>query len=331
MSFPLPGFIQLYPTTRCNQSCDFCFNHPYSSPRDHPADLSYEKALTLAAILEGQGVGVIDLMGGEPTMLPWIADFAGTILNRGMRLNISTNGSNFEAISRICDLDPAGLTIGVSLEGSSDHLHNSVTKSSHFKTALNGLQALLHSGLDPLVKTVITRSTMNDVQNIIDLVGTLGVRRYYLIHLDVLSRDTSLLKKALAYRDFILFYEKIRRSNPGMEVFKVHASCFDKSSLPGGVRCAGGVRKVSVLPDGSVFPCNLFHRFGEFRLGNIFEDDFSAIWNNPLLERFRKYGENQCEVDGCSNRADCTGGCPAHGYYHHGDTERCDIRCSKPR
>ncbi len=112
-----------------------------------------------------------------------------------------------------------------------------------------------------------------------------------------------------------------------MEVHRVNASCFDKNSLPPGARCAGGVRKLSIMPDGTVFPCNLFHDCKGFEAGNIFRDRFSDIWEHPVLGLFRGHKKNSCNISDCNNLTSCTGGCPAHGYYHYGNTEMPDIRC----
>lgn len=330
MSFPLPEFIQLYPTTRCNQHCYFCFNNPSLARVDNAFDLPYERALTLLDILGANSVKEIDIMGGEPLILPWMPDFIEIALEKRMTVNISTNGSNAEAFSRLKNVDPRKCTIGISLEGSKSESHNVITNSSHFDVAVKSIESLVSFGLDPVVKTVITRSNLHDLQNIIDLVKGIGVRRYYLIHMDLMSGNTSLMKDAMDFINFERCYQFFRRANPDMGIFKVHASCFHRNLLPDGVRCAGGVRKISISPDGSVFPCNLFHGFGEFNLGNIFESDLSSLWNGPKLTPFREYRGNRCENGHCANRALCTGGCPAHGYYHHGDTEHMDIRCTLP-
>ncbi|MBI5638925.1 MAG: SPASM domain-containing protein, partial [Nitrospirae bacterium] len=164
-------------------------------------------------------------------------------------------------------------------------------------------------------------------QEIAKLLRNLGIKRYYLIHMDLLSKDLSIRKEALAYQEFIHFHDAVRQANSDMGIFRVHASCFDKKKLPAGVRCAGGVRKLSVMPDGSVFPCNLLQGFVEFNVGNIFNDSFADIWNSAQLDLFRRYDRNRCSSEECLNKQMCTGGCPAHGYYHCGNPEGMDIRC----
>ena len=323
MEFQPPKYIQLYPTTRCNQRCSFCFN-PESGPAP---DLTFKNALLLLDILSDNEVNNIDIMGGEPFLVPWIADFIETGISKGMHINISTNGSMPDLVERFKGTSPDQFNIGVSLEGSSAEKHNKLTGSHNFGSAIESIKKLVGFALDPIVKTVLNPETADDVQAIVNLIREIGVSRYYIIHMDILSKKKTVIKNAVHYTAFVEFYEKIREKNSDIAVHRVNDSCFDRNSLPPGVRCAGGVRKLAVMPDGAVFPCNLFHNIKGFEIGNIFRDSFTDIWRHPLLDRFRRHQENNCRIHTCKNRSSCTGGCPAHSHYYFGDPNVGDIRC----
>jgi radical SAM protein with 4Fe4S-binding SPASM domain len=323
MRLPPPRFIQFYPTFRCNQKCSFCFNGPSQN-----AEMSFTSALRLIGILSRNGIGELDVMGGEPLLLDWMPDFAEAALAQGLSLNLSTNGSDPERIGRLRGLPgKKNISIGVSLEGSTQEKHRRLTASGHFSALLESIAALTSAGFSPVVKTVVSRETMDDIPAIADLLKKKGIHRYYLIHMDLLSDSRSMRSAATGYPEFLAFYEAVRVANPDISVLRVNASCFEKNTLPAGMRCAGGVRKLAVMPDGSVYPCNLFHRVESFRLGNIFETDIPAIWRHPRLDLFRRRVRNSCAVTGCTNRASCTGGCPAHGYFHYGKPSATDPRC----
>jgi radical SAM protein with 4Fe4S-binding SPASM domain len=49
---------------------------------------------------------------------------------------------------------------------------------------------------------------------------------------------------------------------------------------------------------------------------------------SPKLDFFRHFDRNRCRVEGCTNFPACTGGCPAHGYFHGPDLQGTDIRCA---
>lgn len=331
MVVPAPGYVQLYPTVRCNQRCFFCFNASYSrqssSGRDTLKDLSFRESLELLHILADQGTGEIDIMGGEPMLMSWMPGFAKKAGEMGFKVNISTNGSRPERIVRLEEGDSERITVGLSLEGSTEKKHNAITGSSHFSLAMDTIDTILSLGLDMAVKTVVSRTTMPDIPNIIRLLREMGVRRYYLIHMDVLTRKRAMMKESLSYPEFSFFHNKMRDENRDMEISDVSASCFTKELIGSHARCSGGVNKLSILPDGSAFPCNLFHRFPEFCVGNILHGDFSSLWSNARLDIFRKPPGLVCSDIACTNRNSCTGGCPAHIYHHYGRLSGCDVRC----
>ncbi|MBI5102196.1 MAG: radical SAM protein [Nitrospirae bacterium] len=323
MNFHLPQYIQLYPTVRCNQRCSFCFNG--DSPK--MPDLAFEDALKLIGVLSSHNVMEIDLMGGEPLLLEWVPDFIKTCTGRGFLVNVSTNGSVPGALPGLTGVDPSRFNIGVSLEGGTEARHNKITRSSNFGRAVESLVKLSEMGLDPLVKTVLNRETERDIQNIIALLNRLGIRRYYLIHMDVFSSDPAQAASAFGYPRFMSAFKTLKEANPGMDISCVTASCFNSGGAAPGLRCAGGSKKVSIQPDGSVFPCNLFHGFPEFRIGNILEDDLAHIMKHPRFDYFRTFNGNTCPERRCSNRGPCTGGCPAHRYFHYRELDGPDIRC----
>jgi radical SAM protein with 4Fe4S-binding SPASM domain len=93
------------------------------------------------------------------------------------------------------------------------------------------------------------------------------------------------------------------------------------------VRCPAGTTKLSLLPNGDMYPCYLFFQFTEFRLGNILVDEFNAIWHHPMLNYFRTFEKNTCPKTSCSLFRSCHGGCPALSYIFFNTLEGPDPRC----
>lgn len=323
MPFPLPEYIQLYPSFRCNQHCRFCSNEGTVT-----GDLTYEKAKWLLEILSFHGTKEIDIVGGEPMLLDWMPDFVMHATEQGFEINLSTNGSRPELLDRFQGADRRLLKIGVSLEGSSAERHNQLTGSNHFDKAVESIKILSALGLDPVVKTVVHVNMVQDISSITAILRAMGISRYCLIHMDLLSANADMRNEALGYGRFIRLFQETKRSNPDITVLKVHASCFSKKTLPAASRCAAGVLKLSVLPDGTVFPCSLLNGNKDYLLGNIFFDSLDSIWMNPKLDYFRRFTHNHCGIPDCSHKDCCTGGCPAHGIYHTGNPDAADIRCS---
>ena len=108
-----------------------------------------------------------------------------------MSLNISTNGSIPGVGERFRGISHDHFNIGISLEGSTAEKHNRLTNSDNFECAIESLKKLVGLSLGPIVKTVLNRTTADDIQNIVDLVRGIGVRRYYIIHMDIFSNKDS--------------------------------------------------------------------------------------------------------------------------------------------
>ncbi len=289
--------------------------------------MSPEHALDLLDIMLDLNIRDLDVMGGEPFLLPWMPSFLHAAIREGIMVNISSNGSLPEVMKEFSGLSSAKINIGISLEGGTAETHNRLTCSKNFDKAVTSITSLVALGLDPIVKTVVNRQTMADMPGIIALLKQMGVQRYYLIHMDQIAKDQSHTLSAVSYPEFLNFFQKIKLTNTGIEINRVNASCFEKEKLPKSARCAGGVNKLSIMPDGSVYPCNLFQHNAQFRLGNLFTEPFSALWESSLLDFFQKFTGNKCIKTDCSNHFSCTGGCPAHALVHGYDMQDMDIRC----
>ncbi|GAB4483446.1 MAG: SPASM domain-containing protein [Thermodesulfovibrionales bacterium] len=322
MPFPLPAFIQFYPTLRCNQRCSFCFNRGMPEQQD----MAFDDAMRMLDLLCRSRVGTLDIMGGEPLLLDWIADFARQAAGRGLSVNISTNGSLPGMISAFRGIPADRLRIGVSIEGD-EAAHCTLTGAGNFERAFETLARIREAGLLPMAKTVVSERTLLSMRRLVPLLQKAGVREYYLIHADVMERGQAATGRSLPFQDFLRFFGQVASEFPALGIGKVHASCFRKQDLPSGVRCAGGVKKLAVMPDGSVYPCNLLAHFVEFRLGNISGEPVEALWQHPVLSRFRAFSGNSCDLRDCTNYGACTGGCPAHNLLHRGGFDGRDIRC----
>lgn len=320
-----PSFIQLYPTLRCNQYCNFCFNQSILGSNLYK-DMNVKDAYKLSGMLLKAGVFEIDVLGGEPMLIPWMKDFVGHVIDSGMTLNISTNGSLPDAMNRLLEIQAGSPDIGFSIHGLSK-THNDVTKSENFFHAITGIKTLIDRGKIPIVKSLLLPENKNEIYNLVSYLSEIGVKRYYLLHEDIIGRKN--YSTYFSFPEFWNFYSKLKIDMEGiLDIGFVAASGFYPHGPQTKGRCNAGITKIAVMPDGSAFPCNLFAGFKEFRLGNILEDGIEKVWRSPVLEAFRRYdGINRCKRNDCNHYSTCRGGCPAHSYYFYGSVDIMDPRC----
>jgi radical SAM protein with 4Fe4S-binding SPASM domain len=303
-----PDYLQFHPTLRCNFACAFCFNRGI----DECADADPGAFGRIAALCRERSIGHIDMLGGEPTLHPELFSLLDTVCREGLVSTISTNGSRSE---RLCAIsmryDDASVRVGISVNVSPSspvpaELDSYIRAFRPIVKAVQEMPGRLPEGLSPYVSNS-------------------GMEAY------VLYKDAVEAADLAGCIPFDVFHEGLsglRQAYPDLE------GVFCQGFLPGDdepelqeVRCPAGTTKLSVMPDGRVYPCYLFFRNPAFELGNLLTDDFEEIWEHPLLDFFRSFRGNRCPRAGCALHTRCHGGCPALAHIFYRDLEAPDPRC----
>lgn len=299
-----PDYIQFYPTLRCNKACEFCFNKNMPSMPDMPL-AQFRKML---GTLKTAGVKTIDIIGGEPTLHRDIVAMVRETEESGISVNLSSNGTDLETLTEIL-ASTKNTTVGVSIND---------------RATLTQLKDFIRTHR-PVVKTIFARKLD---QGLVKEILALRPKKFYLLYRDAMSPG-----ELQSTGSFDLFHKTVTKNFDPSTTGMVYCSGFlpDTDGYPclARVRCPAGTTKLGVMPDGSVYPCNLFFGIERFRLGNIFADPFGKIWDHPALTFFRSFTKNTCQRNTCELHAQCHGGCPAHSFIHHGDLAAPEPRCMK--
>ena len=266
---PLTGYLEL--TSRCNLRCGFCCNR-----KDHDAaPLDLEDWCRVARELRDLGTLFVTLTGGEPLVHPAFFEIAGTVRRLGMAVRVLTNGTLVDAsiARRLAALSP--LSVEMSLHGSCAASHDRATGVAGSFDRL--MAAIRHLGtLDvPLaLKTPVTRSSLNEVEQIIDLAANLSVSLRLDTQLTLRDDgDPGPLDHALDPSESARVVELLaRRGVPVPSARRV----------AGGTNCGLGRSTVSVAADGEVYPCVLWRQSA---YGNVRRSSLPDLWRSPLRGR----------------------------------------------
>jgi radical SAM protein with 4Fe4S-binding SPASM domain len=301
-----PSYIQFYPTLNCNYSCPFCFNRNLPELKDIDVNDFNSILLTLKHL----GIDHIDMLGGEPSLHPDLLQLIDLIHHNGLKTTISTNGTHIDLLTDISKTYPKkSVRIGVSLncEKVSDDLHTYIIT---FK---------------PILKSIYSRQRTLP-KSCEAYIGMPGIE-YFLLFMDIMNQND--VKYSVPFYRFYHDILKLKKSIQNINGVFCSGFIPDSNYYPEleFVRCPAGTTKLSLLPNGDMYPCYLFFQFPEFRLGNILVDDFDAIWQDSILNHFRIFKKNNCPKTACLLFHSCHGGCPALSYIFYNTLNGPDPRC----
>jgi sulfatase maturation enzyme AslB (radical SAM superfamily) len=143
---PLGSRLWLYTNFDCNLACDYCCAE--SSPHARPRRLPVATAARASEEFAGLGGREVLVTGGEPFLVPELPELVAAAA-RWMPVTVLTNamllqrGSRRRALDR---LDPARVTMQVSLDSGTSALHDRHRGRGSFDRARAGIALLAELG-----------------------------------------------------------------------------------------------------------------------------------------------------------------------------------------
>jgi MoaA/NifB/PqqE/SkfB family radical SAM enzyme len=162
---------------RCNNRCVFCAVGDRAA-----AGGSFEMHRRILAEHAARGVRMLDLDGGEPTLVPHLIRLVGLARRLGYtRIAVTTNGRRLAYADFAERLVPSGLTdLLVSLHGATADVHERLTRApgSFAQTVAgieNAVRANAGGAVALAVNTTLTRDSFAQLPELARLVRRLGV------------------------------------------------------------------------------------------------------------------------------------------------------------
>ena len=341
-------------TNKCNLACTHCYISAGLGV-DSSHELSLAEAKAFIADVAEMKVPLLLFTGGEPLMRKDFWELADYATEQGLKTALSTNGTLItkKVAARI---KAAGIEyVGISLDGAKEETHDAMRNQvGCFKKVVQALKNCSEIGLKAGIRITLTRANYQEIESLLDLALELNVPRFCLYWLVPSGRGKEIydiqLEPEETARIFELLYNRARDLDPEkMEILTVDAPqdgilLLDKlreDNSPEyenaltllqytGDSCSAGDRVANVDPVGNVYPCQ-FAQLEDFKIGNIRETKFSALWNdseNPVLATFRektKLLKGKC--GSCQYKELCGGGCRIRAYAQHGDIWAEDPLC----
>ncbi|EMA27339.1 radical SAM/SPASM domain-containing protein [Halobiforma nitratireducens] len=352
---PLVPLVVWNTTPACNLRCQHCYFGAVDSRSDE--ELSTAEAKAFIDELASMNVPVLVFSGGEPFVREDIAELTAYADRQGMRPIASSNGTYLTPDRARAVADAGMAYVGVSLDGVGDTHDEFRGKDGSFEEAIDGIENAQDAGMSTGIRSTMTRETIDDLPDLVDLAVDLEVDRLNVFHLIYTGRggtitDTDLpfersremvdylfertlelaetnpemqLLSAGNYADAVYLYRKIQRELPE-RADRARELLFDDG--PGRVVKKGdsGPKVVNVDYRGDVHPSMFLPTITmgnvrERRLDEILAD--SDVWSK--LAEPSPHLEGRCGE--CPFREVCGGNSRARALAENDDLWAEDPRC----
>lgn len=299
-------------TLRCNLNCLHCGSDckKDASVKDMPIR-DFLKAIDQVKGIVNPNETMIVITGGEALIRRDIEEAGFELYKRGFPWGIVTNGILLTE-RRLNSLLKAGLrAVTVSLDGLKSS-HNWLRNNpKSFDKALEAIRRLPKiENLEYDVVTCVNRTNFNELEEIRDLLITIGIKNWRVFTIFPVGRAKTNDLLQLPPAEFKKLFDFIKQTrkedkihlNYGCEGFLGN---YEKEVRDDFFFCQAGINIASVLADGSIGSCpNLRENFIQ---GNIYKDNFADVWEN----RYEKYRDRSWTKTGicatCKDYKYCEG------------------------
>ena len=165
----LPKAVNYHFIPNCNYGCKFCF----ATFNDLPSKsrLSKEEVLKIPVLLANAGAEKITLVGGEPTLCPWLDELLEESKRAGLITCVVTNGTGMTSdwIDKNHHLVD---WVGISIDASNDIIHAKIGRgmkkdlingeSKHLKLTKEVWKDCQKYGIKMKLNTVVCSENIND-------------------------------------------------------------------------------------------------------------------------------------------------------------------------
>ena len=328
---------------RCNLTCKHCYS--ISADIDFPGELSTAEIRSVMDDLQGFGVPVLILSGGEPLLRPDIFEISARAKEMGFYVGLSTNGTLIDA-GNIEQIAAIGYDyVGISLDGMRETHDRFRQKAGAFDASLNAIRLCRDAGIKVGMRFTPTRDTAQELPAILRLMDEEAVDKLYVSHLnyggrgnrhrnsDVIHTTTRRVMDLLfdtcwadaqagGKREFVTgnndadgvyLLKWVERHMPDR-----YGEMHERLVRWGGN--ASGVNIANIDNLGNVHPDTFWWNYN---LGNVRERPFSEIWNDvsdPLMAGLKSRPRplrGRCGV--CGHQAICGGNTRVRAFQMTGD------------
>ena len=290
-------------THTCNQACRICYAN--CTPVRSERELSGEAWRELLDRCIADGVISIMFEGGEPLHRP---DFLGVLAHCAPRAmtKLRTNATLIDP-AMASELKRIGLgTLLVDLWGARAETHDWLTGTGgSFARTCHGIEVAIAAGLPTTALLILNRRNIAELQQYLDLVHGMGIRRVGILRPYPLGRmRENWTELSLSLNEMMEALTALRPP-AGLTVMQ--------SWHPNDANCCWQMAAVNAYGDS--IGCTYLREYVNF--GSALETSLAQTWEHPLYRELRS-GNVESSCGSCSASQNSHGGCRSTAYAFHG-------------
>lgn len=311
-----PRIISWNITLRCPLKCAHC----YVDAGDTEADgvLTTEEAFSVIDQIRMTGKPVVVLSGGEPLLRKDIHTIARYGTEQGLRMVMGTSGYLIDQKAAV-NLKRAGIrAVAISLDSKDPAIHDSFRGlEGVWERAVKAIGYCRDAGIAVQINMSVMRSAISDVDGVIGLGTSLGVRDYQLFFPVPTGRARQIEPRSPEEYEELIRQILIRYRDSDLNIRPTCAPQFRRIAHELGITnpawgrgCLAGITYCRIYANGEVTPCPYL----PVSAGNVRTTPFSEIWNNSgLFAALRDMDRLTGKCGRCGFITIC-GGCRARAY-----------------
>jgi len=311
-----PRIISWNITLRCPLKCAHC----YVDAGEEEADgvLSTQEAFYVINQICETGKPVVVLSGGEPLLRKDIFAVARYGTEQGLRMVMGTSGYLIDQETAIKLKDAGIKAVAISLDSKDPTVHDSFRGlEGVWERAVQAIGYCRDAGIAVQINMSVMRSAISEVEDLIGLGTSLGVRDYQLFFPIPTGRARQIEPRSAAEYEDLIRQILIRYRNSDLNIRPTCAPQFRRIADSLGITnpvwgrgCLAGITYCRIFANGDVTPCPYL----PVSAGNVRATPFTEIWNNsPLFAALRDPDRLTGKCGRCSFKTTC-GGCRARAY-----------------
>lgn len=213
--------VDLHVTNRCNLKCKHCV---YTSGEWDMPDMTLETVKKIIPALKKLGVEEVHITGGEPLVNKEFFEIARCLHENGFGTRVQTNGilitPDIAKRLKECGIE----YVLISIDGL-EKTHNSFRNNDKsFDYAIKAVKICLEAGLYTRVNTVINKSNVQDLPELIKYINNLKPDQHSFFYLTPVGRGKNIKNLMLSleeWKEVEKIVEKSGRENKCIEKIRL--------------------------------------------------------------------------------------------------------------